>query len=182
MIVGMLLTNPSRAQIAPNPQVHSPAGKIFEQIKPALLQVRVNLKTGKSLSAYGSGFLISPDGLVVTNYHVVSSVVMEPDIYALEYLRSDGSTGALQIVALDVRNDLALLRIKGTGFPSLSLQKTPLDKGDRGYAIGNPLSVGMTIVEGTYNGLVSTKYNDLFHFTGAINPGMSGGPTVTEGG
>lgn len=119
---------------------------------------------------------------MVTNYHVVSSVVMEPDIYALEYLRSDGSTGALQIVALDVRNDLALLRIKGTGFPSLSLQKTPLDKGDRGYAIGNPLSVGMTIVEGTYNGLVSTKYNDLFHFTGAINPGMSGGPTVTEGG
>lgn len=182
LIVSLLLPSMSHAQPVIDPQPVSHGSKVFEQVKPALLQIRVNLNTGKSLSVIGSGFLVSPDGLVVTNYHVVSSVVMKPDIYSLEYLKSDGSTGPLQIMALDVRNDLALLRLKGKGLPTLSFQKTPLSKGDRGYALGNPLGIGMAIAEGTYNGLVSNQYNDQFHFTGALNSGMSGGPTVTEKG
>jgi serine protease Do len=48
--------------------------------------------------------------------------------------------------------------------------------------MGNPLDLGFTIVEGTYNGLVERSYNERVHFTGAINPGMSGGPAVTPEG
>src|SRR5260370_17484180 len=44
--------------------------------------------------------------------------------------------------------------------------------------MGNPLDLGFTIIEGTYNGLVERSYNDRVHFSGALNPGMSGGPTV----
>ena len=46
--------------------------------------------------------------------------------------------------------------------------------------MGNPLDLGFTIVEGTYNGFVEKSYNPRMHFTGAINPGMSGGPAVTR--
>lgn len=118
----------------------------------------------------------------MTNYHVVANLVMEPEYYSLEYQKSDDTVGPLRIVAIDVRNDLAVLRLNGENLPFLALQKTPLSKGDRGYSLGNPLDIGMSIVEGTYNGSVSNRYNDLFHFTGAINPGMSGGPTVTDNG
>src|SRR5262249_59386101 len=55
-------------------------------------------------------------------------------------------------------------------------------KGERLYSMGNPLDLGFTIVEGTYNGLVDRSYNERIHFSGAINPGMSGGPTVTADG
>src|SRR5438046_9463079 len=45
--------------------------------------------------------------------------------------------------------------------------------------MGNPLDLGFTITEGIYNGLVEHSYNERIHFTGALNPGMSGGPAVT---
>jgi hypothetical protein len=57
-----------------------------------------------------------------------------------------------------------------------------VSKGERLYAMGNPLELGFTIVEGTYNGLVEHSYIDRIHFTGALNPGMSGGPAVTGDG
>ena len=57
-----------------------------------------------------------------------------------------------------------------------------LPKGERLFAMGNPLDLGFTIVEGTYNGLVDYSYNERIHFSGALNPGMSGGPTVTADG
>ena len=60
--------------------------------------------------------------------------------------------------------------------------KARLSKGERLYSMGNPLDLGFTIIEGTYNGLVDRTYNDRVHFSGALNPGMSGGPTVTAEG
>jgi hypothetical protein len=57
-----------------------------------------------------------------------------------------------------------------------------LPKGERLYSMGNPLDLGFTINEGIYNGLVERSYNERMHFTGALNPGMSGGPAVTTEG
>jgi S1-C subfamily serine protease len=48
--------------------------------------------------------------------------------------------------------------------------------------IGNPLDLGFTIVEGTYNGLVDKSYDERIHFSGSINPGMSGGPVAAATG
>jgi serine protease Do len=61
------------------------------------------------------------------------------------------------------------------------MEGTP-SKGERLYSMGNPLDLGFTIIEGTYNGLVDRTYNDRVHFSGALNPGMSGGPTVSAEG
>jgi len=57
-----------------------------------------------------------------------------------------------------------------------------LPKGERIYAMGNPLDLGFTIIEGTYNGLVDKSYDERIHFSGAINAGMSGGPVTSAEG
>jgi hypothetical protein len=130
----------------------------------------------------GSGFLVSADGLVVTNFHVVSSYLQRPADYTIEFTRHDGSRGALRLVNVDVVHDLALLRMTGARHAYFHLLSGGMSKGQRGFSIGNPHDLGLTIVEGTYNGLVLESLYEHILFTGAINPGMSGGPAITREG
>ena len=158
------------------------ARQVFERAQDKVLQIRVVLKATQSQAATGSGFLASEAGHVITNYHVVSEVALEPDRHQLEYVRGDGSRGGLELVAVDVLHDLAVARIRGHRSTSFGWHAGTMRKGDRGYSLGNPLGVGLSIVEGTFNGKVEESFTDLIHFTGAINPGMSGGPAVTAAG
>ena len=157
---------------------------IFDDAKPKLLQIRTLLVAAGQKSSTGSGFLVSADGLAITNYHVVSDYALEPDTYRLEYTAVDGSTGPVQIVALDLTNDLALIRVDRHDQPFFRFDQMAvsgaLPKGERLYSMGNPLDLGFTIVDGTYNGLVDRSYTDRIHFSGAINAGMSGGPAVND--
>ena len=159
---------------------------IYAAARPGLLQIRTLVEAAGRQSSIGSGFLVSSDGLAVTNYHVVSQYVLEPKTYRLEFARPDGTQGKLRLLAIDVSNDLAIVQLDGSDLPHLQFDADALaDKSPRGerlYAMGNPLDLGFTIVEGTYNGLVEKSYNQRVHFTGAINPGMSGGPAVTQAG
>ena len=162
------------------------AESIYASARPGLLQIRTLVEAAGRQSSIGSGFLVSADGLAVTNYHVVSQYALEPKTYRLEFARPDGTQGALKLLAIDVANDLAIVRLDGADLPHLDFDKTALadtsPRGERLYAMGNPLDLGFTIVEGTYNGFVEKSYNARIHFTGAINPGMSGGPAVTAAG
>ncbi len=156
---------------------------VFERAQDKVLQIRVVFGATRSQASTGSGFLVSADGHVITNYHVVSEVALEPERHKLEYVRADGSRGTLELVAVDVLHDLAVARMSSNAAPPhFRLHTNPMGKGDRGYSLGNPLGVGLSIVEGTYNGRVEDSFYDLIHFTGAINPGMSGGPAVTPAG
>ncbi len=164
----------------------SSAERVYEAAKPRLLQIRTLVAAADRQSSNGSGFLVSADGLAITNYHVVSQYALGPATYRLEYTAADKSRGEVTLVAIDVANDLALVRIDRGGepffrFDGQALRDEP-PKGERLYSMGNPLDLGFTIVEGTYNGLVERSYNERIHFSGAINPGMSGGPTVTAAG
>ena len=162
------------------------AKAIYTEARPKLLQIRTLLAAAGQQSTIGSGFLVSADGLAITNYHVVSQFALEPETYRLEYAAVDGSTGTVQIVALDLADDLALIRVDRRDQPFFSFDDRAvagtMTKGERLYSMGNPLDLGFTIVDGTYNGLVDRSYNERIHFSGAINPGMSGGPTVTAEG
>src|SRR4029077_1010892 len=104
----------------------------------------------------------------------------------LEFLAPDGAKGPLELLAFDVAHDLAVVRIARTELPFLQFDERALagalPKGERIYAMGNPLDLGFTIIEGTYNGLVDRSYDDRIHFSGAINPGMSGGPVAGSDG
>ncbi len=162
--------------------VSEQARAVFERARDRLLQVRMIDRSTQAQASIGSGWIASSDGLALTNYHVVSQFVLEPDRYAVEFVRSDGARGPLVVLAVDVIHDLAVVRMPGGDLPFLRLHEDTLRKGDRGFAMGNPRDLGLTIVEGTYNGLVEFTLNEQFHFTGAINAGMSGGPAVTADG
>ncbi|WP_299076982.1 serine protease [uncultured Paraglaciecola sp.] len=158
------------------------AQNLFEQHQNALYQIKIiELESGNK-SSIGSGFQIDTAGNVVTNYHVVSQFVYNPDKFRIEYLAQDGAKGQLQLVDIDVVNDLALVRKvalsdQEKAFPIA--QSLPL-QGSAIYSLGNPHDLGMIVVPGTFNGLKKTSFYQRIHFTGSINPGMSGGPVVNE--
>lgn len=150
--------------------------------------MRVLVAGSASQASAGSGFAITPDGLIVTNYHVISQLVQEPDRYRAEYLRTDKVEGTLDVLAIDVQHDLALVRAAApaggtTAWATVTLAPdSSLVQGDRVYSLGNPLDLGFAISEGTYNGLPERSLYPHLLFTGAMNPGVSGGPALDESG
>jgi S1-C subfamily serine protease len=139
---------------------------------------------GAATSAFhGTGFAVGEEGLIVTNYHVVSEAVLHPKRYRLEYVTSDNRRGVLRVHAVDVRNDLAVVMpAEELGLPPLRMRTDIPRPGARAYSIGYPLNLGLTITEGVANGLVASGFDQRIHYTGAINSGMSGGPALDAGG
>lgn len=175
------------AASAPPAVVSASARRIYEDSRSQLLQIRTLLKTQNSQASVGSGFLVSADGHVLTNYHVISQFALEPERYRLRFASTDGQEGQLELLDFDVRRDLALLRavpgsLKGRGAFAFRPAALPLAKGERIYSMGNPHDIAFAVVEGNYNGLVERSFDPLIYFSGGINPGMSGGPVVDEEG
>ncbi len=160
------------------------ADAVFSDVRPALLQIRTVVGPGEQQSSIGSGFLVSADGLAITNYHVVAQHALEPGTYRLQYREPNGSRGDLELLAIDVLSDLAVVRrARSTDvyleFDALALTDA-MPQGERLFAIGNPMDIGFTIVEGTHNGRVERSFLERIHFSGALNAGMSGGPALTR--
>ncbi|MBI1423624.1 MAG: serine protease [Gammaproteobacteria bacterium] len=155
---------------------------VFNRFKDRLLQIRIIDKATNSKSVIGSGFFVDEHGTIVTNFHVVSRQVFKPEDYRIEYVTEDNRAHPAQLLNIDVIHDLALLRGDSAETPSLYLRERKLEKGERIYTLGDPLDLGMTIVEGTYNGLTDDTMHERILLAGALNPGMSGGPSITEDG
>lgn len=158
------------------------AEKLYEHYKKAVYQIRViNLASGKK-SVIGSAFQFTTEGHIATNFHVVSEAVHAPSRFKIELLRWDGTVVEAMIRAVDVIHDLAVLRIKDGYTIHLAFGSSDLSKGSRVFAMGNPHDLGMSIVEGTYNGLLEKSMYRKIHFSGALNGGMSGGPALDHKG
>lgn len=152
---------------------------IYARYRDSVLQVKIIDQASGAKATIGSGFAVSADGLIVTNYHVVADLIHQPGRYRAEYIRGDaGGKGPLQLLDIDVVHDLALLRSDQLKGPFLRLRLPVPAKGERLFAFGNPHDLGLTIVEGTCNGLLDDSLYDKIHFTGSINAGMSGGPVI----
>ncbi|MEX5747100.1 serine protease [Massilia sp. X63] len=166
------------------PPPSSAAQDLYASARGDLLQIRMLLKNGRTQSTVGSGFLVGTGNLVVTNYHVVSQMALDPDVYTAEFVDTDGSSGPVELMAVDVLHDLAVLRVKreGSGFFRVPERPLRLTQGQRLYSLGNPLDLGFAISEGAYNGVVTRSFYDQLMFGGPINSGMSGGPSVTGNG
>jgi serine protease Do len=162
----------------------STAQELYTAAQNDLLQIRVLLKNGHSQSGVGSGFLIGTSNLVITNYHVISKMALEPETYFGEFKDTQGKSGAIELLAVDVLHDLAVVRINrlGTGFFKLTETPAALNQGEPLYSLGNPLDLGFFISEGTYNGISHRGFSEQIMFTGPVNPGMSGGPNVKADG
>lgn len=158
------------------------ARDLFADYKSAVLQIRVIDLTSGSKSAIGSGFPVNELGLIATNYHVIQLAASEPQQYRIEYLTETNKTGKLKLVDVDVINDLALVEAVDFEGQFMQLATQEPEIGMPVYALGNPLDLGLTVVPGTYNGINRASYHPRVHFTGSLNPGMSGGPTMDRQG
>ncbi|WP_280153751.1 serine protease [Piscinibacter sp. XHJ-5] len=177
------------AEAASAPAVSLSARKVYEQARSQLLQIRTVLKGRASQTSVGSGFIVSKEGHIVTNFHVVSEVALEPGTHDLVYVTADGREAPLTILMLDVLHDLALLKIAPSkdapphldalGFRPANLT---LAQGERMYSLGNPLDVGFAVIEGNYNGLVERSFYPQIFFSGSLSAGMSGGPALDQEG
>jgi serine protease Do len=176
----------SPAVVPPLPVATLPPAthELFERIKRRVAQVRIIERRSGTKSSIGSAFFVDAKGHAVTNYHVISSIVHQPEDYTVELVREgqDAQAVPVRVVDVDVVHDLAVIQQDVPVKDWFELAATEPPQGTRLYAMGNPHDLGTTIVEGTYNGLVQDALYDKVHFSGAINPGMSGGPTVTSEG
>lgn len=86
------------------------AEEIFKQLAPSLYQIRLIDKASGEKSSIGSGFQISSDGLIATNYHVISGFARHPHKYTIEYLDNKGNKAELTLKSVDVINDLAIVQ------------------------------------------------------------------------
>ena len=158
------------------------ATELFDAVRDKVYQVRIIDLASSDKYSIGSGFKID-DGHVATNFHVISAYAHEPDKYRIELLLSDNTkVTAAELVAFDVIHDLAILNVDLTHKEYLPLSSTNIEQGDRIFSMGNPRDLGMSIVEGTYNGLVPHSRYQKILFSGSLNPGMSGGPAFNSNG
>ncbi len=155
------------------------ATELYERASPSALRVENYDRNGK-LAASGSGFLVSPDGQVVTNLHVIRGA----DTVTVRL--SSGTTTAVRgVLCLDEAHDIAVLDIGGSGHDYLQLSKVKPAVGTRVYAIGNPLGLlGLTgtLSEGVVSGLPELDGVLYVQTTAAISPGSSGGPLLAANG
>jgi serine protease Do len=128
-------------------------------------------------TALGSGFIVSADGYVVTNFHVVREAAQ------ITVRTADQREHVAKMVGGDAKTDLALLKIDGGDLPTLPFGDSDrLEVGEPVMAIGNPFGLEQTVT----TGIVSAKerfigggpYDDFIQTDASINPGNSGGPLV----
>ncbi len=154
---------------------------LYARYSPSIYQIEVLDPTSDNKESLGTGFVVVNERLLASNFHVIAAAVHEPENYRLEWLSEDGRRGELEVVAIDVVHDLSLLRAKeNLGTPLVS---APLpQKGAALYSMGHPLALDLSIVTGTANGLLEKSLYEKIHFSGSINPGMSGGPALDDNG
>ena len=162
-------------------QAEFSTASMYSSVEKSVYQIRVmNKQTGKK-SSIGSGFVVVKDNLLATNYHVVSEYINDPDVFTLEFLSTGGETGPLELIDFDIVHDLAIVKAKQSMGPPLKISYLP-EKGASLFSLGNPLDLGFTIIKGTNNGILSKDEDGNILFSGSLNPGMSGGPTLDDKG
>jgi serine protease Do len=130
------------------------------------------------LRSLGSGVIVDPSGVVLTNAHVVERAT------EIEVVTADGKKHKAKVAGVDRRTDLAVLRLQGGGpFPAASLGDSDKMKvGDWVLAIGSPFGLQQTVTAGIISAkgraLGQGPYDDFLQTDAAINPGNSGGPLV----
>lgn len=156
--------------------------EIYEKVLPSV--VCINTYTGNSVSpsASGTGIVLTADGYIITNAHVIS------DATYLNVVFSDGDEVRADIVGYDTDTDLAVIKVKKSDLTVADFgDSTQLKIGERVVAIGNAGGLSGSCTQGIVSGLnrnvdSSRRSLALIQTSAAINPGNSGGPLVNRWG
>ncbi len=156
----------------------SPMERFFEQFGDEFgQQTRPRGPQGpqQRAQAQGSGFIISPDGYIVTNNHVVDNAVK------VQVTLDDGRTLDAKVIGKDAKTDVALLKAEGGGMlPYVTFAKDSPRIGENVVAIGNPFGLGGTVTSGIVSArgrdIGAGPYDDFLQIDAAVNRGNSGGP------
>ncbi len=159
---------------------------IVERVGPTVVRVEPRRKSRPNERAgLGSGVIISPDGLILTNSHVVSGA------HAIGLADTEGRTTDAQLIGDDPDTDLALIRASAArDLPAATLgDSKKLARGQVVAAIGNPLGFEWTVTAGVISalgrslrGTTGRMIEDVIQTDAALNPGNSGGPLVASNG
>ncbi|MBA16202.1 MAG: protease [Sphingomonas sp.] len=168
------ISTTQRVQVPNNPFAGTPFGDFFGNRGG-------NGSRTQEAESLGSGFIISDDGYVVTNNHVVAPGNASAVVEAITVTLADGREFKADLVGRDAQSDLAVLKIKGEGLPFVRFgDSTAARVGDWVVAIGNPFGLGGTVTAGIISAVhrvTGTGAYDRFIQTDAsINRGNSGGP------
>jgi putative serine protease PepD len=163
-------------------------GDIASILKTAVPAVVALVDDGgpDSGGAAGTGFVISPDGVIVTNNHVVEGA------HDIQAVFSDGTTRDASVLGRNSSSDLAVVKVDASGLSTIALgDSDDVQVGDDVIAIGNALALqgGLTVTQGIISGLhrevdtdSGSALEDVLQTDAAINPGNSGGPLVDSRG
>ena len=163
--------------------------QIFEMAKEQVVGITTEVTyqnffgMSSSSAVSGSGFVISEDGYILTNYHVIETAYSNNlDITVMTY---DGTKYTAAIVGFESGNDIAVLKIDATGLSPVAFGNSDeITMGETVYAVGNPLGeLAYSMSTGTVSGLDREIVTDesvvginMFQIDAAVNPGNSGGP------
>jgi S1-C subfamily serine protease len=158
---------------------------VAEKVGPSVVAIGVRKQAGRNgAEGAGSGVMLTPDGFVLTNNHVVE------DSAELEVVLTDGRAFAAQVIGTDPATDLAVIRIADGGLPAVELgDSEALRVGQLVIAIGNPLGFQSTVSAGVISALGRSLrsqsgrlIDNVIQTDVALNPGNSGGPLVDSRG
>jgi putative serine protease PepD len=163
-----------------------PVEAVADRVLPSVVQLRV---AGPAEQGEGSGMVLSSDGLLLTNNHVVEGAANGGSVVAVF---QDGRTAAVQIVGRDPASDIAVIRAQGvSGLTPVELGNSDAVRvGQQVVAFGSPLGLGGTVTTGIISarhravnvgpesGAAAATVLDALQTDAAINPGNSGGPLV----
>lgn len=150
---------------------------LAKQIKPALVAIYPAGREGTE-TGIGTGFVISEDGLIATNFHVIG------EGRALRVEFPDGTQREVTAIhAWDRNRDLAILRVAGSGMPALTLgDSTKVEQGMPAVAMGNPLGYRFSMVEGMISARQEVEGRPMLQLAMPVERGNSGGPVLDKEG
>ncbi len=179
-----------RIQITANPFAGTPFEGLFSGPRGGGGEGQPQTRRGQSL---GSGFIISADGYIVTNNHVVSPGSPNAVVEQITVTMPDRTEYVARLIGRDPDSDLAVLKIEGSNLPHVDFGDSPTTRvGDWVIAIGNPLGLGGTVTAGIVSAVYRNvgpagvgsggAYDRYIQTDAAINQGNSGGPLFNMAG
>ncbi|MBQ7118997.1 MAG: trypsin-like peptidase domain-containing protein [Oscillospiraceae bacterium] len=159
--------------------------EISEKVRPSVVGVACETQgafSSGSFDSVGSGIIMTADGYIITNNHVIEGASK------IQVILDDGTTYGARLIGSDARSDLAVIKIEASDLPAAEFgDSDQLEQGDPAVAIGNPagLQLQNTVTYGIISAInrdiiVDDRAMTLIQTDASINPGNSGGPLVNE--